>query len=127
MFDMPEEIALRKFGVDMETLRAAMWPAPDKYRSWSFYPIREEVKDNDYIQTTVYCKTGNPMWIGFVTLKIDRADYTLPASPENRSVVLDQFLGSDGVLRPDLFDLVIDAVKQMVAPTEVHAVGYPSL
>ena len=125
---MPEEIALGKFGVDMETLRAVMRPVPDKYRSWSFYPIREEVKDNDYIQTTVYCsKMGNPTWIGFVTLKIGRADYTLPASPENRSVVLDQFLGSDGVLHPDLFDPVIDAVKQLVSPTEVHIVGYPSL
>lgn len=125
MFDMPEEIVLGKFGVDMETLRAAMRPAPDKYRSWSFYPVCEEVKDNDYIQTTVYYKTGNPIWIGFVTLKIDRADYTLPASPENRSAVLDQFSSSDGVLRPDLFDPVIDAVKQLVTPTEVMIIGYP--
>lgn len=63
MFDMPEEIALGKFGVDMETLRAAMRPAPNKYQSWSFYPIREEVKDND-IQTTVYCEQPKAKTLG---------------------------------------------------------------
>lgn len=127
MFDMPEELALAKFGVDMEDLRAAMLPASDKYLLWSFYPVYEELKGDVVVQTTVYYKTGILMWIGFVTLKIDRADYTLTASPENRSVILDQFSSSDGVLCPDLFDPVIDAVKQLVAPTEVHIVGYSPL
>lgn len=128
MLDMPEEIALAKFGLNMEALLTAMLPLSDKYLLWSFYPMYQELKGGDFVQTTAYYKTDNPMWIGFLTLKIDRANYTLSASSENRSVVIDKFSSSDGVLRPDLFDPVIDAVKQLVAPTEVIVIGYdPSI